>query len=63
MEYNTPNRAYLQWVGHECGVSHHIIAWGMPCRALDWALVSEPGKIEFFTKTDFFIIQVEMGEV
>ena len=27
------------------------------------APVSEPGKIEFFTKTDFFIIQVETGEV
>ena len=26
-------------------------------------VVSEPGKIEFFTKTDFFIIQVELEEV
>ena len=30
---------------------------------LDEAPVSEPGKIEFFTKTVFLTIQVEIGEV
>ena len=29
----------------------------------NYAPVSEPGKIDFFTKTGFFIIQVETGEV
>ena len=28
-----------------------------------WAPVSEPGKIEFFIKSSFFVIQVEIGEV
>ena len=32
-------------------------------RSANYAPVSEPGKIEFFTKTVFFTIQVEIGEV
>ena len=28
-----------------------------------WAPVSEPGKIEFFTKSGFLVIQVEIEEV
>ena len=30
---------------------------------VDKAPVSEPGKIEFYTKTSFLVIQVEIGEV
>ena len=32
-------------------------------RSFDWAPVSDPGKIEFYTKTGFLIIQVEIEEV
>ena len=31
--------------------------------SLGRALVSEPGKIEFYTKTCFLVIQIEIGEV
>ena len=34
-----------------------------PLEAPVEAPVSEPGKIEFFTKTVFLVIQVEIGEV
>ena len=45
----------MVWLRKPCWLQHENSKFQAP--------VSEPGKIEFFTKTVFFIIQVETGEV